>query len=281
MTLSALRREIKARSRRARVHARASARVISAVPNFKSNLDGGERHKFFGRLTQREVLFSWSRNVTQSSSWSSLRDQGWLEASSGPSLLFGKRLENVDGMRSWLFRNSSDSSIGGPPRVGSACLSSGRRRGSSTCRLGAPSVRRYISRRRVKATADPRRTVALSPPRAALRHFRTRAKNPPERTSGGGVASPSLGTVVPNSRPSPSTSSPSPTTIAPRYSGAPCVCARLRGYATRRDAGNAKRSRLAAERANSDIDCAAPSSRSIYIITCRGARRGRRGARRE
>lgn len=279
MTLSALRREIKARSRRARVHARASARVISAVPNFKSNLDGGERHKFFGRLTQREVLFSWSRNVTQSSSWSSLRS-GLARGIFGAQLAFW-RLENVDGMRSWLFRNSSDSSIGGPPRVGSACLSSGRSRGSSTCRLGAPSVRRYISRRRVKATADPRRTVALSPPRAALRHFRTRAKNPPERTSGGGVASPSLGTVVPNSRPSPSTSSPSPTTIAPRYSGAPCVCARLRGYATRRDAGNAKRSRLAAERANSDIDCAAPSSRSIYIITCRGARRGRRGARRE
>lgn len=77
-------------------------------------------------------------------------------------------------------------------------LSSGRRRDGSTCRLGARPVRRYISRRREETTADLRRTVvALSPPGAALGHFRTRAKNPPNVR---GVASPSLGTVVPIGR---------------------------------------------------------------------------------
>jgi len=56
-------------------------------------------------------------------------------------------------------------------------LSSGRHRSGSTHRLDSLPVRCYISRRYQEATADPRHTVALSPPRVALRHFRTRAKN--------------------------------------------------------------------------------------------------------
>jgi len=63
-------------------------------------------------------------------------------------------------------------------RLGSSTVS-GAAGSSSTCRFGAPFVRRYISRRRVEATADPRHTVALSPPRVALRHFRTSCEKPP------------------------------------------------------------------------------------------------------
>jgi len=42
-----------------------------------------------------------------------------------------------------------------------------------------------------------RRTVALSPPGAVSRHSFALVRKTPERTSGGGIASPSLGTVVP------------------------------------------------------------------------------------
>lgn len=143
-------------------------------------------------------------------------------------------------------------------------FSSGRHCGSSTCRVRAPLVRRYISRRREEATADLRCTVALSPPGAALRHFRTRAKNPPERTSGGGVASPSLGTVFIGRR------------LRRRHRrrrrwpptiGHVILEGRIHD-ARRRDAAPGTRSDFH-RRANSDIDCAAQSSRLI-CITCPG-----------
>jgi len=158
-------------------------------------------------------------------------------------------------------------------RLGSSTVS-GAAGSSSTCRFGAPFVRRYISRRRVEATADPRHTVALSPPRVALRHFRTSCEKPPERTNGGGVASPSLGTVVPIRPLSPSTSSLSPSLVVDdnRNTLLWKRCVRLRGRDTTRDVPG-KREAISSLRASSNISTVPPRlSRARFTLTCRGAR---------
>lgn len=143
---------------------------------------------------------------------------------------------------------------------------------SSTCRLRARPVRCYISRRRVETTADLRRTVvALSPPGAALGHFRTRAKNPPERTRSR-VAIFRHGCT--HRSPSSSTSSPSPSLVVDdnrtRYFGAPCA-----PPWTRRDATPGTRSDFAVESKLRYRLCR-PAARARFYITCRGARKTRR-----